>query len=59
MCYRRLDSKISLEQSNVCFKVIGQAFHELWHYETRHVNASLHVVLLHFIQDSAFLIMRI
>ena len=39
MCYRGLERKISLEQGNVCFKVIGQAFHELWQFETRHVNA--------------------
>ena len=39
-----LDSKISLKQGNFCFKVIGQAFQELWHYETMHVNASLRVV---------------
>ena len=38
---------ISVEQCNVYFTVIGQAFHELWQFETRHVNArNLHMVLI-------------
>ena len=58
MCYRYLDREISLEQSNVYFKVIGQAFHELWQFETRHANArNLRAVLTHFIPDPVFWIM--
>ena len=39
MCYRCLDREFSVEQSNIYFTVIGQAFHELWQFETRHANA--------------------
>jgi len=37
--YRCLDREFSVEQSNVYFTLIGQAFHELWQFETRHANA--------------------
>ena len=50
MCYTCLDR---VEQSNVYFTVIGLAFHELWHFETRHANVrrNLHAVLIHLIPD--------
>jgi len=55
MCYRCLDREISLEQGNIYFKVIGQAFHELWQFETRHANVrNLRAVLIHFIPDPDF-----
>ena len=54
MCYR------CLEQGNVYFKVIGQAYHELWEFETRHANVrDFHVVLIHFISDPVSWIMRV
>ena len=60
MCYRCLDREISLEQGNVYFKVIRQAFHELWQFETRHANArNLCTILIHFIPDPVFWIMRV
>ena len=60
MCYRCLAREFSVEQSNVYFTVIGQAFHELWQFETRHANAqNLHAVLIHFIPDPVFWIMRV
>ena len=47
--------EISLEQGNVYFKVIGQAFRELWQLETRHGNTrNLRAVLIHFIPDPVF-----
>ena len=47
MCYKCLDREFSVEQSNIYFTVIGQAFHELWQFETWHANArNLHVVLI-------------
>ena len=50
MCYRCLHREFSVEQSNVYFTVIGQTFHELWQFETRHANVqSLRAVLVHFI----------
>ena len=58
-----LDREISLEQDNLYFKVIGQAFHELWQFETRHANArNLHVILIHsvhFIPDTVYWIMQV
>ena len=52
MCYRCLDREISLEQGKVYFKVIGQRFHELWKFETRHANSrNLCTFLIHFIPD--------
>jgi len=52
--------EFSVEQSNVYFTVTGQAFHELWQFETRHVNArNLCAVLIQFIPDPFFGIMRI
>jgi len=60
MCYRFLDREFSVEQSNVYFTVIGQAFHGLWQFETRHANArNLRAVLIHFIPDPVFWIMRV
>ena len=60
MCYRCLDSKISLEQGNVCFKVIGQVFNKLWQFETRHVNVrNLREVLMQFFRDPIFWIMQV
>jgi len=60
MCYRFLDREFSVEQNNVYFTVIGQAFHELWQFETGHANArNLRVVLIHFIPDPVFWIMRV
>ena len=55
MCYRCLDREFSVEQSNIYSTVIGQAFHELWQFETRHANArNIHVVLI-FYSRSSFL----
>ena len=60
MCYRCLDREFSVEQSNVYLTVIGQAFHELWQFETRHANVqNLCAVLIHFIPDPVFWIMRV
>ena len=61
MClYRRLDSEISLEQGNIDFKVIGQAFHELRQFETRHTNSRyFHAFLVHFIPNPVFWIMQV
>ena len=60
MWYRYLDREISLEQGNVYFKVIGQAFHELWQFEARYVNSrNLCAFLIHFIPDLVFWIMRV
>ena len=39
MCYKCLDREISLEQGYIYFKVIGQGFHKLWQFKTRHANA--------------------
>jgi len=57
MCYRCLDREISLKQGNVYFKMIGQTFHEFeaWHANTRNLRA----VLIHFIPDPIFWIMRV
>jgi len=38
MCFRCLDREFSVEQSNIYFTVIGQAFYGLWQFETRHAN---------------------
>ena len=60
MCYRCLGKEFSVEQGNVYFTVIGQAFHVLWQFETRHANArNLHGFLMHFIPDPVFWIMRV
>jgi len=59
MCYRCLDREFSVEQSNVYFTVIGQAFHELRKFETRHSNPrNLCTVLIYFIPDPVFSIVR-
>ena len=57
MRHRFLDRGFIAEQSNIYFTVIGQAFHELWQCETRHVNAQN--LLMHFIPDQVFWIMRV
>ena len=60
MCYRRLDREFSVEQSNVYFTVIRQAFQELWQSETRHANLrNLHAFLMYFIPDPVFWIMQV
>ena len=60
MCYRCLDREVSVEQGNVYFTVIGQAFHELCQFETRHANArNLRAALIHFIPDPVFWIMQV
>ena len=42
------------------FTVIGQVFHKLWQFETRHPNArNLCAILIYFISDPVFWIMRI
>ena len=60
MCYRCLDKVFSVEQSNVYFTVIGQAFRELWQFESRHANLrNVRAFLIHFIPDQVFWIMRV
>ena len=40
--------------------LIGQALYELWQFETKHVNVrNLRAVLIHFIPDPVFWIMRV
>ena len=46
---------ISVKQRNVYFTVIGQVFHELWEFETRHANGrNVRAVLIDFIVDPIF-----
>ena len=52
MCYRCLDREFSVEQSNIYFTVIGQAFHELWQFETKHAGARNLLAVLFQIQFS-------
>ena len=50
MCYKCLDREFTVEQSKIYFTVIGQAFHELWQFETRHANArNIRAVLILYI----------
>ena len=47
----RYSREFSVEQSNIYFTVIGQAFHELWQFKTRHANTrNFRAVLMHFFQ---------
>ena len=60
MCYRCFNRELIVEQVNIYFTVIGQAFHELWQFKTRHANArNLCAVLIHFIPDPVFWIMQV
>ena len=58
MFYRCLDREICVEQRNIYFTVIGQVFHELLQFETRHADARNLCAVLIQIQFSGLYVLK-